>query len=149
LTEYEHKLYTWCWRDALKYEGEDIVLVRTSVGHPRWIPKEVSREIPAVEELMPKGLLGGDIPTDEWKRRYRQRLEEFGETEIREALAAIYRQHEGRPLVLLCFEHDPVDCHRSVFAEWWEEQTGVAVPEFGPIAAKPDAEPKNRQESLI
>ncbi|MFC7791376.1 hypothetical protein [Streptomyces cinereoruber] len=41
------------------------------------------------------------------------------------------------PLVLLCFDRldrlTPPDdwCHRSMFAAWWTERTGVEVPELG------------------
>jgi hypothetical protein len=36
----------------------------------------------------------------------------------------------GSPLVLLCFEADPADCHRSTFGRWWLDRTGEAVPEY-------------------
>jgi hypothetical protein len=35
-------------------------------------------------------------------------------------------------LRLLCFESDPADCHRGLWAEWWFQQTGGRVPELRP-----------------
>ncbi len=63
----EHKpchLFTWFWKDALKYEGDDVVLVRTSIGSPRWVPKEVTGAMEAMHELMPYGCLGKDLTDD-------------------------------------------------------------------------------------
>ena len=40
---------------------------------------------------------------------------------------------EGKELVLLCYEDVRVPgdwCHRTVFAEWWAEQTGELIEEL-------------------
>lgn len=38
---------------------------------------------------------------------------------------------DGRPLILLCFERHPADCHRRRFAKWWELHAGEIIPEIG------------------
>lgn len=104
-----------------------IVPVRTSVGVPRFVPG--ARSFPAIEELMPYGLLKvTDLEEFTW--RYRRRLDRHADA-IDARLAELHRGHPGRPLVLCCFEDLRTSwCHRRVWASWHAERTGVAVEEF-------------------
>lgn len=43
----------------------------------------------------------------------------------------------GDDAILLCWEDDPKDCHRSIVAEWFEEKLGVNVKEYEPIKDEP------------
>jgi hypothetical protein len=112
------------------------VPVRTSLGKPRHpLLYELRHSMP---EVMPGGgMLRLDY--DDFRRRYRHKLHR---TTSRRILAAADRIRAEAgvgadvPLVLLCFEHlaDPGTwCHRSIFAHWLEQQTGLEVHEFGDL----------------
>jgi len=67
-------------------------------------------------------------------------LEEIGVDRIADLLTKISAEEGSMPLALLCYEADPADCHRSMFAHWWFEQTGQVVEELqrcGSSQAKP------------
>ena len=76
--------------------------------------------MPYVEELAPVGCF--HLEGDRFRRRYRHRLHRIGVRRIEERFRQIAAEHPGKSLVLLCFEHDPADCHRSNFARWWLER---------------------------
>jgi hypothetical protein len=59
---------------------------------------------------------------------YRERLERYGVDGIRLRIERVAREHPGQVLFLCCFERDPADCHRGLFAAWWREQTGTVIP---------------------
>jgi uncharacterized protein YeaO (DUF488 family) len=45
---------------------------------------------------------------------------------------------KGKDIALLCFEKDPLECHRSMVATWLERNLGIEVKEFvGDIDQKP------------
>jgi hypothetical protein len=56
--------------------------------------------------------------------------------DARAELTDIHLTYLGKPLALLCFERDRKDCHRSAFAEWWEQQTGENVTELDLATSK-------------
>jgi hypothetical protein len=62
---------------------------------------------------------------------YLGQLETRGVSEIRDLLQRISDEEGGRDLIPLCHERDPAECHRSLFASWWREQTEQEVPELG------------------
>jgi hypothetical protein len=66
----------------------------------------------------------------EFRRAYEQHLNAVGAGRLRQVFERLAQKHGGRRLVLLCFESRVEDCHRGQFAEWWERQTGQAVPEL-------------------
>jgi hypothetical protein len=104
------------------------VPIRTTVGAPRFW-----RHGPLVfvKELAPFGIFGEDLPADVARRRYRERLEAKTEQFV-PALADIARRHPGERQCVLCFEDVQAGqtCHRRWFAEWFEEQFGIGVPEL-------------------
>ncbi len=71
---------------------------------------------------------------DDLEHEYRKHLEKFGVERLKTIFEDLAGQHEGRRLVLLCFENVLAgeSCHRRIFARWWEEQTGTAIPELDP-----------------
>ena len=124
------RLYTGSWRKLAAYERAGLVPVRTSVGLPKWLPDTQARSYDYLPELAPTGgLFQVDDPV-EFAARYRERLVSIGVERIEQRLQALAGQHDGRPLVLLCFEADPADCHRGDFADWWLARTGEVVPEY-------------------
>lgn len=104
-----------------------IVPVRTSLGKPRF--SETLAVAPYISELAPYGLL--KLPKREFQAKYRERLEKKGVRAIEKRLCEVYAEYQ-RPLALLCYEdvHKGEWCHRQMFAQWWYEQTGQAVPEL-------------------
>lgn len=102
------------------------VPVRTSLGKPKFMPESASW--PYVKELAPAGLFHLDGP--EFERRYRERLDGFGVLHIAAELLRIAKDYPDSQLALLCFEDvTEKPCHRSIFARWWKEQTGLVIPE--------------------
>jgi hypothetical protein len=104
------------------------VPVQISLGRPKFpLDYELHEEI---RELMPRGLLGKELSEEEFTRRYRDRLD-LGA--LRAQFDAISKRHDGKRLVLLCFEDVKAGqfCHRRVFADWFHERTGQRVPEVG------------------
>lgn len=69
---------------------------------------------------------------------YRARMDGIGVDRISAELARIIGDTPGG--VLLCFENlnEGKWCHRSVFAGWWQDRTGVEVPE---VDDTPEAPP--------
>ncbi len=111
----------------------DLVKVRTTVGAPRW---RLAYPLERSAALTPYGAFG----EPDWRERYVGRLEKIGLEEIRRELDAISRRHDGRDLVLLCFEDVHRDgeeaCHRRAFAAWWQQRTGEVVDELPPPAPR-------------
>jgi hypothetical protein len=74
--------------------------------------------------------------------RYREALEAFGADQIRLRLEEIATAAGDSRLVLMCYEDltlgDGKWCHRTMFAEWWQDITGGVVREIAaPAAAGP------------
>jgi hypothetical protein len=127
------KLYTAAWPAALAAEPA-VQVVRISLGKPKWIDPERAAAYPAIDSLMPHGLL--DLSWPEFEVRYRQLLD-LRAPQIEWAVTNLLDQQgrPDRPLLLCCFEKDRCTCHRGLFAAWWGRQTGEAIPEWG--GAKP------------
>jgi hypothetical protein len=81
---------------------------------------------------MPWGLL--DVADEEFDVRYRARLDRLDLDALAAKFDSLSARHGGRRLVLLCFEdvHAGQSCHRRIFADYWTERTGIAVPEWEP-----------------
>lgn len=139
------RLYTWHFRAALDVGPEvPIVPVRTSIGKPKWLAPERANAIPSIRELAPYGLF--HIEDDaEFERRYLARLDKVGPSALEARFSDLLRTYRGRSLALCCFEKDHKDCHRSIFARWWEARTGEQVTEYEaawkPIESPTLAEP--------
>ncbi|GAA2657465.1 hypothetical protein [Nonomuraea recticatena] len=105
--------------------------VRTTVGHPRFFRYELAGHAKLItprREFLQR-------PFDAYTLLYRRHLDGTGLDAILAEFADMAARHEpGRPLVLLCF--DKLDeegswCHRSMFRQWYQEQTGETIPELG------------------
>lgn len=117
-------IYTSRYRDSGAVTASGAAPVRITVGHPRF---RLGYELVGkIEELYPDRAWFG---REDFRDLYLARLEEVGVPRIRELLAAF-----GGDVVLLCFEDVWAGevCHRRMFAEWWESQTGEVVAELPP-----------------
>jgi len=107
--------------------------VKISVGGPKFdMGYRLDGE---VRDLMPFGLLGKfDDSPRLFKQYYFQRLNREGVQSIRRQLDALKTKANDRDVVLLCWEDvrkgEKDWCHRSMFAEWWLEQTGEKIEEL-------------------
>jgi hypothetical protein len=125
----------------------ELVKVGITVGQPRW-PLGYAYE--RLSLLAPYGLLR-ETDRERFTRAYCARLDAAGVETVLAALQAISAEHDGRDLVLLCYEDlDKVYpdgsqewCHRQVFAEWWRARTGGIILELPHAGAstQPAADP--------
>lgn len=101
--------------------------VRISLGAPKWpLGYTIAGEI---KDLMPFGLLQINDRAL-YEKKYRERLDRIGVDRIQAALDSF---GIDKPVVLLCYEdvRDPSQwCHRTMFAQWWLEQTGEIADEL-------------------
>lgn len=106
--------------------------VGISIGQPKFKLGYELRE--QCYSLAPKGyMLRMDI--ESFKKAYYEKLEGIGTEKIISMVNRLDEkaQNEGKDLVLLCYEdvRVPADwCHRTIFAEWWAEQTGELIEEL-------------------
>ena len=103
-----------------------LVPVAISIGRPKWPLPFTLMDLP---EAAPWGLLKVE-DEDEFRERYRDRLNRVGVERFQRRFAEIAEAHDGRGLALLCFEPVGKFCHRHVFAHWLEEQTCEHVREL-------------------
>lgn len=112
-----------------------MIPVGITVGNPRF--KLAYKLVAIVKELAPVGLK--DVGSDEeFERLYRVRLDSFGLAYFQRRLSELVAASSGKThIVLLCYEDlaKPGEvCHRRMFASWWQEKTGIEVPELSGIA---------------
>lgn len=111
------------------------VPVRSSQGFPRF-PLRYELTHSAPETFPPRSLLRADPPREEFRVHYFDSLARYGVERIARTFQTIADTAGDDRLVLLCFEDLAKGkwCHRTLFAEWWTEQTGDPVRELGPKA---------------
>jgi hypothetical protein len=120
----------------------ELVKVGITVGQPRW---PLGYEYERLPLLAPYGLLH-EADRERFTRAYCTRLDAAGVAAVLAALQAISDEHDGRDLVLLCYEDlakvypdgSLEWCHRVVFSEWWRARTGEVILEL-PRADAPAA----------
>lgn len=114
-----------------KFTPEMGVPVRSTVGTPRRLryPLEEWSKL-----VTPFGVFGTTDDPAEFRTRYVARLiDKGGQTEVSAELGAIRDRHPDRRIVLLCYcDVTKPDgwCHRRIFAEWFEQFTGLTIPEL-------------------
>jgi hypothetical protein len=127
--------------------------IRFTFGYPRFL--KLAYKIAGHAKLITPTRAILDIGAqDAYALAYRRHLNDQGTAAIRDELTRLVPG--GGQVVLLCFErlnevdkktHAPKWCHRTIFGEWWTEQTGDNVPELGnhthttPTPTEPAEEP--------
>lgn len=91
-------------------------------------PVAISRQVPkwftgAVEHRLAPAWKWLQMPREEYDRRFRKWLRRLDPW-------ALY-QELGDNAVLLCYEAPGKWCHRRLVAEWFENELGIVVPEWG------------------
>lgn len=120
------------WHPAL--DPAQHALVRISIGSPRFLRKGQHLD-GVILDLAPDRWMLKDLGDDEaaYREAYLAKLNRIGAAEIGGQLAVIQNANPGKDLVLLCFEDfrkPGLWCHRSMFAQWWTQQTGEEVQEM-------------------
>lgn len=111
--------------------------VRASRGAPKWFPYPYAFwEAPTPEWYMLKM-----EDQEKYRKSYLGKLDSVGVEEMLRQRDLILQDQAIRnqgvvpdTLVILCYEKLSMKgkwCHRTMFAEWWEEKTGERVIELG------------------
>lgn len=129
--------------------------VGISIGQPKFPLGYTLRN--QCYSLAPKGyMLNMDL--ERFKPAYYDKLEGIGKQRIIDMVMKMDRdaRAEGKELVLLCYEDVRVPgdwCHRTVFAEWWAENTGEIIAELTdpsePKGKKKAAAPKEESKKPV
>lgn len=106
--------------------------VGISIGTPKF--KLAYRLENQCYSLAPKGYMLR-MNLEDFKKAYYEKLNGIGKDRIINMVMKMERDAaaQGKDLVLLCYEdvRIPEDwCHRTVFAEWWVENTGEIIEEL-------------------
>ena len=121
------KIYTSYFARQRKMELEDASYVSIAVGNPKY---PVPYKIVNLKALKPYGIFGvGAYNEDEYREKYFARLDRYGVDYIRKEIIKAGEGHEN--VILMCHEKDKNECHRKMFADWWEKNTGEKIEEYG------------------
>lgn len=105
--------------------------------------------------LAPKGYML-KMGLEEFQKAYYEKLEGIGNDRIINMVMRFEEEadRQGKEVVFLCYEdvRIPEDwCHRTVFAQWYAEQTGEIIQELPdltpPKMKKPASQPKQSKDS--
>lgn len=104
--------------------------VQASNGRPKFkLHYTLEWKIP---ELYPSWSLvkNQSLSVAEFREKYWAGLDRVGVQKLASIFSAVSQHLDNDTLVLMCFEKHPRDCHRGDFAMWWEDRTGIEVPEL-------------------
>ena len=118
-------LFTNRYRDFEPSEG---VPVRITFSAPRYrLPYDLEYKC----SLLTPGRWFLDGTDEEFTQHYVGMLDDYGVERVRLGLQQICDSAGCDRLVLLCFDDIRKElCHRSLFAQWWQRETGENVREL-------------------
>lgn len=129
-----YRLHTCSYTEMRAEMGAGI---RTSLGAPRWKLKYDIADV--IKEITPnRDFL--QAPKHEFRRLYIAKLRLTGTEKLARRFAAAAEALGTPDLVLLCFDklyEEGNWCHRTIFAQWWHDETGETVTELGRVWAPP------------
>lgn len=118
------RLYTSRWANKSLAELEC-----APVGISRGVPRfSTGYKYRLVRELAPGDAAWNAPDWESFQAAYVRQLEELGTEAILDRLERI---GDGLPVVMLCYEQDPCDCHRNTLSSWLRER-GVEIEELAP-----------------
>ena len=139
-------LFTACYSHA-KTLPPEFPQVRTSRGVPEWWnPKHRIDALPFAPSQAVFAAAKADPPRN-WKAAYRAQLDGLFKSGVLERVVSNLPENS----VLLCYEHNPLDCHRSILAAYLVEKGLANVKEFttAPAEQKKPKPPENPQLFLL
>lgn len=129
------RFYTSSFTAWNRMRPDGLTAVRITQTKPRFLGHGEAREMLALPDLMAPyrrvRMLEQNLSVEQFVAGERARLQQVGAPRIAKQLNRLYREHGA--LILLGWSRlvGPDDiCHRRVFADWFEEQTGETVPEY-------------------
>lgn len=121
------EIRTGCYATARSLLGRPgTAVVRISLGKPGWYPYG-GADLPYVKALAPAGWYFNEPDVAVYERRYRHQLHKTTPQRVLGMLHDVSRETGADRLVLCCFESNPWECHRLMFAQWWLEKTGEPI----------------------
>jgi len=119
------KIYTSRYHNKIIASGK-YVPIGISQGHARFLKYTPTY----LKALAPSWAMVKMTDKEAYQRAYFKLLDSIGIERVRQMLAEV---SDGKPVVLLCFEDlrkPDLWCHRTMFAEWYEMQTGQKIVEL-------------------
>ena len=96
------------------------------------VPDHLRGRVKLFRELIPTSWIKITDSPIIYREKYLQQLSRLDPAETWDVLHGMVKGHEP---ILLCYEEPPFDesnfCHRHMVAEWFENELGVTVPEWG------------------
>lgn len=119
-------IYTSYFAKEAKLNRPNTIYVSIAVGNPKF---ELPFTLYQLNEIKPYGVFG-KYHGEEYYNHYIQRLEKIGVSDIFKKLCAIQQNNPDCDLILMCYEKNPNECHRRMFADWWLHKTGEIINEI-------------------
>ena len=103
---------------------DDTSYASIAVGTPKYaLPFELKH----VTSVKPFGVFN-KYQGAEYQEKYFERLERIGVDKIYEEI--VTEKGDKENLVIMCYEKNPNECHRRMFADWWLKKTGEIIAEI-------------------
>ena len=124
-----------------RFHPDQGVAVRTTVGRPRFrLDYPLAGHATLISPMVWMLRIADE---QHYRTAYTDMLATTGLDAIRHELTTIATAAGNDRLVLLCFCDLTIPapnnwCHRRIFADWWQTQTGDEIPELAPAADTPE-----------
>lgn len=110
-------VWTGYYAQMKKYAQADLVPVSIAYLTPVWYMGETCFELAPPRKLL-VGYKDGVISQKEYTKKYNDFLKTVNWGDVIEKLYTISDKHEGKDLVLCCYEKPSDFCHRHLLAEY-------------------------------
>ena len=121
-------IWTGYYAQMKKYVQSDLVPVSIAYLTPVWYMGETCFELAPSRKLL-TGYKAGKVTQEEYAEQYKDFLKTVKWGEVIEKLFSISDKHDGKDLVLCCYEKPSDFCHRHLLAEYLTEN-GMDVQEW-------------------
>lgn len=121
-------VWTGYYAQMKKYAQADLVPVSIAYLTPVWYMGETCFELAPPRKLL-VGYKDGVVSQKEYTKKYNDFLKTVNWGDVIEKLYIISDKHEGKDLVLCCYEKPSDFCHRHLLAEYLTKH-GMDVQEW-------------------